>query len=599
VRRLLAVVALALVLASCRGRPGMTGKKDDDTVTSPAEPHVAELDLRDGVGEAATESIFGPSRPTSYADLVTRLRDMAKQDRLRGVFVRLGLGTVPLARADELGRLLGRLRADGKPVVCHADGYVNSNMLLAARGCDEIWLSPAGSVDTVGLAAQLVFGKSALEKFHLEAQFLQEGRFKGAKEPFTRDEASPEARESLVTTLRALRQSWIDGVQEGRNKSADALALEDGPHTANEAKERGLIDAIGFEREARAHAFERAGVTGKLDYFGGQAQQADGVSEIFRVLAGTEGVGEPHIAIVPAIGGITVSAESGLFGGGGIVERRMSRLLHRLERDDDVKAVVLRIDSPGGSALASDLLWRQLMDLRAVKPLVISVGGMAASGGYYLASAGTRIVAERTSILGSIGVVAGKVVVDQGLAELGVHVETIAAREGGEARAAYGSPMVRWDDATLARLDANIKQTYQLFLARISEGRGIPVAEIEPAAEGRIMGGADALAAHLCDELGGLDRSIDLAVELAGVDPAITLQVVRVEGGFLGLLGMDSESSASGEDLGDRIAARAATATLTALLPFPEESAAFAESTMPLLRGERVLAAVPFVLAVR
>jgi protease-4 len=574
----------------------MGGRKDPDTVTSPAEPHVAELDLRHGVGEVGTESIFGPSRPTSYADLVVRLRTMGKQDRLRGVFVRLGLGSVPLARADELGRLLGRLREGGKPVVCHADGYVNSTMLLAARGCDEIWLSPAGSADTVGLAAQLVFGRSALEKLDIQAQFLQEGRFKGAKEPFTNDEPSPEARESLSSTLRALRQGWLAGVEEARGKSAADLGLEDGPHTAAEAKERGLIDAVGFEREARAHAFERAGVTGKLDYFGGQAQEPASVSEIFRVLAGTEAAGEPHIAVVPAAGGISVDSEGSLLGGG-IAERRLSRVLRRLAQDDDAKAVVLRIDSPGGSALASDLLWRNLMDLRAKKPLVVSVGGMAASGGYYLASAGTRIVAERTSIVGSIGVVAGKMVVSQALAGLGVNTVTIAAREGGEARAGWASPLVAWDEATLARLEATMRQTYDLFLARIAEGRGLERAQIEPAAEGRIMGGEAALAAKLCDELGGLDRALDLAIELAAVDPAISIQILRTEGGLFGLLGMEPDSTT--ESFEDRVVRRATAAAFHPLLPFPEETTAFAQSAGPLLSNEHVVAALPFVLALR
>ncbi len=170
------------------------------------------------------------------------------------------------------------------------------------------------------------------------------------------------------------------------------------------------------------------------------------------------------------------------------------RTLVRLAKDDDVKAVVLRIDSPGGSALASDLLWHALMDIRVKKPLVVSVGGMAASGGYYLASTGAWVFADEASIVGSIGVVGGKIAVGHALEKIGVHAETIPAKAGdprAAARAASESLLAPWDDATRARLLETMTSIYVLFLSRVGEGRKIPVEQVRASAEGRIFGGRE------------------------------------------------------------------------------------------------------------
>lgn len=593
-------ILVTTVASGCDGRPRDSGP-DGEALTSVGEDHLAELDLRNGAPEEAATSLFSGPGTTSFTDLVARLRTMPDEQHLKGVLVRFG-GSMGLARGEEVGRHLAVLRAKGIPVVCHANGYDNSTMLVAALSCDEIFLTPAGTVDTVGLAGQLLFGRALLDRLHVDVDFLQVGKFKGAKEPFTNETASPEARSSLQTTLAGLRRGWLDGLQKGRDKSGEALGVEDGPHTAEQAKKLGLIDELGFFRDARKRALERAGVSGRVDYFGGGPPDQDGFAELVRVLSGASGSTVPHIAVVRASGGITMAGGGSLFSAGGITEASLGKLIRRLEQNESTKAVVLRIDSPGGSALASDLLWRALMDLRERKPLVISIGSMAASGGYYLACAANKIIAERTSIVGSIGVVAGKLSFGESLREIGVNVESVPAKEGADpSRALLGSPFTGWDEATRAKLQSTIEGMYDLFLARIAEGRAMERATIDRAAEGRIMSGDAAKEAGLIDEIGGLSRAIDLAIELAGVDASTPIDIVRERHGILGILGVDGAraQAAALHDIEERAAERARLMLTGGLLPFRAEITAFGVSATPLLEGERVLVALPFALAVR
>lgn len=592
---------VALACVACEGRPRRS--PSDEAAGSDAEvsgPRVVELDLRGGVTERGATSLFAASS-NHFTSLVLALRDLQHRRDVRGVFVRLGAASIGLARAEEFGREGQLLRAK-VPVVCHADGLDNATLLAASLACTEVWLSPAGSVDSVGLAAQLVFARTLFDKLGVKVDFMQEGRFKGAEEPFTRDEPSEPARKSLEATLLALRQTWLEGIEHGRERKADALGVEDGPHGAEAARQLHLIDHVGFEVDARARALELAGVTARSVAFGG-SHDGGGLGELLRAVAGSPRIGVPHVAVVRATGAIGMGGGSGLGRGDGISRRELGATLRRLEKDPLVRAVVVRIDSPGGSALASDLLWRDLMDLRKEKPVVFSIGSMAASGGYYLASAGTKIVAERGSIIGSIGVVMGKLSVGDTLGNLGVHVTVVPAKPDGGARAAYLSPFVAWDDPTRAKLSASMKQVYRLFLERIAEGRGVDVSAIEPAAEGRIMGGDDAKTRGLIDEIGGLSRSLELAKNLAKEPPELPVHVVEGGTDWLGLMQGDDAAEADGRRPLDEQAEQKLREALVGSLggdsPLFDDLSACASVFAPLARGEHALAASPFFLHVR
>lgn len=594
---------LSAATFSCDGRPRRatpagSGGPEPMPIDAPA---VVEIDLTRGAPEVAQSSLLGPSREGTHLDLVRTLRQVAESDATKGVLVRLGTARFAFAGGHEIGRLLGKIRDKNIPVVCHSDDYNNGSLLLASVGCSRLWLSAAGSVDAVSLAAQLLYGNKLLTRLHVGVDFLQVGKYKGAEEPFTRDGPSPEARESLETALGGLRSTWLEGITKGRGKPGVEDAAEDGPFPANDAKAKGLIDEVGYLDDARDDAKRLAGVTATTVRFGsGSSGASKGLVEVLRAISGGSAGGTPHVAVVRAVGSISM-APSGMFGqGGGITERELSRVIDKLAKDESVHAVVLRIDSPGGSALASDLLWKRLMALRAKKPLVISVGGMAASGGYYLSCAGTKIVAEASSIIGSIGVVGGKFSLGKTLEEVGIHAETVAATKDPvkAARAGYLSPFEPWDDATRARMLASMTAIYDLFLARIAEGRGVPVDKIAPSAEGRLFGGVDAKERGLVDEIGGLDDATRLALELAKLPADGPVEVVGESPGLLELLdsGDSASSSAAVREAALRDAARAMAPTWLDGMP---EVTNFVGSAAPLLRGERTLTALPFVVLLR
>ncbi len=477
------------------------------------------------------------------------------------------------------------------PVWCHADDYDNTTLYLASLGCRRLWTPPAGGVDAVGIAAQtLYFHKLLADELGLDVDFLQVGKFKGAEEPFTRDGPSPDARVSLEATLGDLRAGWLEGIHHGRPRAGESVA-EDGPYSADQSKALGLIDEVGYFDQARDALEREVGAVraevqlGPGAVGGGGGDLADAVRSVIG-----ESFGAAPLMLVRATGAISLEGGGGLAGDGGIVEHKLARVLSRLENDDEVKAVVLRIDSPGGSALASDLLWHQLMSLRARKPLVVSIGDMAASGGYYMASTGAVVFADETSIVGSIGVVGGKIAANRALEKIGIHAETFPAKAGdahAEARAAYESLLLPWDDATRDRVLETMEGVYKLFLARVSEGRGIPVERVAASAEGRIFSGRDARDRGLVDVLGGLREAIDRAKAMAGLPGDVRVGVAGEPGGLLqALVGDDGpDSRVRGAEL--------------KLPQVASEMLPFLASVLPLTTREDVLCALPFALTVR
>lgn len=573
----------------CEGRrrasPVPSGSTGDQS-----GPPIAIVDLSEGVPEQSSSGWLGLGpHATTLQDLDDYVERVHHDKNVRGILVRLGTARIGLARAHEVGTLLAD--ANGKvPVWCHADSYDNTTLYVAALGCRRVWTPPAGGVDAVGLAAQtLYFHKLLADELGLDVDFLQVGKFKGAEEPFTRDGPSPDARASLEATLSDLRSRWLAGVGSGRTHVGESVP-EDGPYSAEQSKALGLIDDVGYFDEARDALERSAGaVRAEVQLGPGATGGAGGdFADAVRSVLG-ESFGSAPVMVVRATGAITLDGGGIAGDSGGIVQRKLARLLSRLESDEEVKAVVLRIDSPGGSALASDLLWHQLMRLRARKPVVVSIGDMAASGGYYMASTGSSIFADETSIVGSIGVVGGKIAVNRALEKLGVHAETFPAKAGdrrAEARAAFESLLLPWDDATRARVLETMEGVYRLFLARVSEGRGISVERVAASAEGRIFSGREARERGLVDAIGGLREAIERAKTMAGLALDARVGVAGEPSGLLQTLvgGEGAESRMRGPEFSfPQVAAE--------LLPF-------LTSVLPLTKREDVLCALPFALTV-
>lgn len=610
-RRARLALAALLLCAACEGRPqGEAAKSGSDSqqkkLTGPA---VSIVDLTGGVPEVEKAGLFGAAGPKkSFDQLLVSLDAVTKDKDSMSVLVKLGSTNIGAARSQEIGEVLEKLKAK-KKVVCHADGYSNATMMLAARGCSQIWVSPAGGVDAIGIAVQIVYMRRLLaDELHFNIDFLQVGKFKGAEEPLTRDGPSPEARASLMSTLTDLRAAWIESMAGRRPNMADIV--EDGPYSATRAKEVGLVDEIGYPDDALASAKKDTSPKAEREqivYGPGAEEQGGDLDDVLRALAGESSATGP-VALVRATGSISMtSGGNGVLGGrGGIVEKEFDRTIRRLEKDDEVKAVVLRIDSPGGSALASDLMWHHLIKLRKKKPLIISIGDMAASGGMYLACTGDYIFAEPMSIVGSIGVVGGKIAVGDALEKIGIHAETFAANDkkpGAANRAAYESLLTRWDEPTRARVLETMTSIYDLFLSRVSEGRStrgrtITKERIAESAEGRIFGGREGKARGLVDEIGGLGAAIAKARELAKLPEDAHVAVIGERPTFLDAL---EPGGAAEEKAEARVEEklRALASPFAILDRAAPEIVPFVSSLAPLSEGERAVVSVPFAIVVK
>ena len=598
--RLVWLIATLILVFGCHGRPRIAkNRSTNPDEVSYGSGTLMELDLSRGVPESTEGGGWLPLPATrTFVGLVRALEKVRGDDKTTGLFVNLGQVKLHLSQVEELAPLLHAVREAKRTVVCHADGLDNALYWLVMQGCDRIWLSPAGDLDTVGIAAQSMFIKGLLDDLKIQADFESIGRFKSAAEMFTREGPSEEAHLALTETLRSMRQAWLDGLAATRGPAKNYA--ENGPYAASEAKSYELVDALGDVAQARRDARQRAHAGKAKIAYGPSAEGAvdHGLVEALRLFGSSDSAsgGKPYIAVVPAIGGITMRSE-GLLSGDGIVFESLAKTLNRLTNDSAVKAVVLRIDSPGGSALASDLLWLRLRELGAKKPLIASVGSMAASGGYYLASAARSIVAERTSIVGSIGVLGGKIVFGTALESHGVHTVTTPASQdaGAAARAAYLSPFLPWDEATRVRLRLTMSQIYDLFVERVATGRNLTSEQVQAVAEGRIWSGAQGKDRGLVDEFGGLARALEMARSASGLSAETSVHVEGPAEGLLAALGLDVHASA--EDVSQALD-RQRRKLWSPLELAPRNLIPWLTGLTPLLASERVLVLWPEALTV-
>lgn len=528
----------ALLLASACD----SSRSDDDVLPDKA---LLVFDLTAGVAEAQGGGLFPTPLDRTLLGTLQTINAAKASTGPKGFFVKLGGVSPGWAMSEELGREFKLLRDSGRPVICHADGLANDSLWFAAASCSEIWISPGASIDSFGMGAQAVYFGGLLERMNVQAEFLHMGKYKSAAETFTETGPTEPARESMQGLLDSLRNSWKAGIAAHRADKRAADAAENGPWLPAEALAIGLIDGIGFESEARQRLAERAGahVDDSASASRGDNQDRSPVGFLMDLLLGGGEARGDRIAVLPAVGAIAYDGGS-VLGDDGIVSTRFIQQVNKLRKDPGVKAVVLRIDSPGGSALGSDLMWHELRRLAAEKPLIASLGEVAASGGYYMASAANKIVAEGTSIVGSIGVVGGKFTFGEALAEYGVtaHTFTASGLDPNKTRAAYESPFTPWNETARQRIGRHMEHAYQLFIQRVAEGRKLEPVAVEAVAQGRVWTGEQGQRHGLVDELGGLARSIALARELAGVSERVPAVLEGQPDVLENLLGLSRES---------------------------------------------------------
>ncbi|MDB4985267.1 MAG: Protease [Myxococcaceae bacterium] len=473
-----------------------------------------ELDLT-SPPEERTSALLGEARASHFESLM-RLRKLQKDPLARGLFVRLGSFGGHFADVDDWAEAFEGFRAEKKPVHCHFDELDNTGYALASH-CDRVSMTPAGLLNLVGIAVQVIQGRQLLEMVGVQADLFQAGKYKGAAEPFTRDDLSPEQKQSLETLLADLDQSFRTHLLKRTERApAELQALIDqGPYTSEAAKHAGLVDAITYDDEARAAA--KSAAKARLIHRPLEPSDKSSVTitELVRALTGKrdrEYQGHAHLGVAFLTGDISDGHSRSVTGS---ASEPFVKALRRWGDEPDVRAVVLRIESPGGSALASDRMWHAVQRVAKRKPVIVSLGDMAASGGYYVASAGSTIVAAPGSIVGSIGVVGGKMVVAALAQRIGVHVTSLPRAQ----HATWLSPFAPFAPGERAAFTGMLQNTYTRFLERVSIGRKREVSAIVPAAEGRVMGGEHALKLGLVDEVGGLARAVTIALNRGKLPP--------------------------------------------------------------------------------
>jgi protease-4 len=484
---------------------------------------------------------FLRSRATGLLDVLRALEAAATDPRVAGVVLRFAGAPLGFAAAASLRREVDALRAAGKPVVAYGERLQQAEYWVAS-GAERLWLPETGSIHLVGLRSEALFFSRVLERLALRPEVVRIGSHKSAGEMLTRQAMSPESREQVERYLDDLLGALVRAIAAGRKlEEVTVRGLVDrGPYRAPAACEVGLADAISYPDEVEEALAELVPASGETPSGGGatRARLVDAAS--YASLHAHDAGFAPWLRERPRIAYLVAEGPIHRRGSGGIAVDGLTRLLRGLCEQPAVRAIVLRIDSPGGDALASDVLWRALCVAKRERPLVVSMGEVAGSGGYYAAVAADRIFAEAPTLTGSIGVIGGKLDASGALAKLGI--DTDAVERGHRAGLLSLARGFTAEERSVVRAD--MEAFYDVFLRRVEEGRGLSRAAIEPAAGGRIWSAERALALGLVDALGGPLEAIREARARAGIaaEERVALQVFPRLAPFdalRGLLGFD------------------------------------------------------------
>ena len=441
-------------------------------------------------------------------DINDALKKAKNDDRIKGIYLDFSFINIGIASAEEIRNSLKDFKRSGKFIIAHSDFYTHKSYYLASVA-DKIYLTPNGVVQFTGLSAQLLFFKSLLEKTGIEPEIIRHGKFKSAVEPFMSDEMSKENREQTERYLSSLWNTMLTEIASQRgisvsvlNKYANELAVRN----AGSAKKLNLVDNLKYEDEVIAELKENAGIpkdkklkTVSLSEYINSGENIDNVLRSDK----------DNIAVIYATGEIV--------DGEGTEEQIGSKTLAKAIRsareDKNVKAIVLRINSPGGSALASEVIWRETVLAKKEKPFIVSMGDVAASGGYYIACEADTIVAEPNTLTGSIGVFGIFFNAKELLSDIGVTINAVNTNTYSD----MGNPGRKMSDYERGVIQQSVEDIYTTFITHVGKGRNLSVDSVDAIGQGRVWSGEDALKIGLVDVLGGLQTAIDIASEKAEI----------------------------------------------------------------------------------
>lgn len=515
---LVGVPFLLIVMAAGAARP------------APVPAHsVLHLDLRSGLTDQAAQNPFAAfgGGGGSVMSVIETLRRAETDDKVKALFVRLPEGGMAPATADELRRAFKHFRSVGKkPVYAHSQGLYPSGMItstyMLGAASSEFWMQPDSSFQAVGVASESLFFKRFFDKYGVKADYEQRHEYKNAVNPYLYSDYTQAHRESSLSWMGSVYRSTLTAAAADRMKDPAALIrdLEAGPYSAQEAQAKGLIDRVGQVNDLQTQILERAGKGAKLIDFDDYAARSKRPS----VKSG------PAIAVIGAEGPIITgtSNTASPFGGDSTVySDDVAKAIHDAAADKDVKAIVFRVSSPGGSDTASEQILAAVKAAKAAgKPVVVSMGTYAASGGYWISSAASSIIAEPTTLTGSIGVYGGKFAVGEALARFGVDAREIHV--GGDYAGAFGAGD-GFTSEQRAKFAGWMDRIYAGFITRVAEGRKLPPERVRELAKGRVWTGEQAKQLGLVDELGGFYDAVDKAKSLANLKGDVRLK--RMDGG--------------------------------------------------------------------
>jgi protease-4 len=483
--------------------------------------------------------VDGPPQPT-FADFLLSLSAAAEDPRVMGIAADLSRTTVGMAQAQELREVLKQFSNNGKFTYAFADSYGGieggNNLYYLASAFDEIWLQPTGSVGLTGLGVEVPFFRGLFDKIGIQPQFAKRYEYKSAPDSFTETAMGDAQREETVRLLGDLNQQLLQGVADDRGLELVDLqtALVRAPFAATEAVELRLVDHIGY----RSDVLEQAQTTAVEEGEDGGDQASIPITprprhwplvplDAYAPLPSKSphhSKDAPIIAVIPAAGMILRSADAGGIPGNTDEVSgadHLEALLGAAAENPAVAAIVLRVDSPGGDIVAADTIWHALAEAKKSKPVVVSMGNYAASGGYYLALPASRILANAGTITGSIGVFGGKFAISELLNKLGVTVEQV--KIGANALAASMARPFGEEDGAL--FDRGIDAAYADFAGRVASARHFDAAKLDRVARGRVWTGQQAVDEQLVDAQGGLLTALDAARELAKIPNDVAVDV--------------------------------------------------------------------------
>lgn len=489
---------------------GISASMSQPTDFSPSSNSVLKIALNGALSDQKMDNPYAmllgeEDTELSLTDILKAIKEAKNSDNIKGIYIEAGNFSAGSSSIDAIRRAITDFKESGKFVVAYGDQYTQGSYYLASVA-DKVYINPQGALLLTGMSSQTMFYKGLLNKLGVEMLIFKVGTYKGAVEPFMLDKLSDANREQISSYMNGIWDNITADIAKSRK-----ITVEDVNHYADQgfaialpekALECGLVDELKYKPEAEEYVKDLAGQTDKK-------LKTVGVDKV-RNIKSKEGKSKNKIAVLYAEGEITEAVTSPYSMDKSITEKVAKELI-KLKEDESIKAVVLRVNSPGGSAFTSEQIWKQVLELKKVKPIVVSMGDVAASGGYYISCAANKIVAEPNTLTGSIGIF-GMFPNMTGLFNK-VALTTDVVKTNTYADLGDVSRPMREDEKAL--IQSRIESGYDTFITRCADGRGMTKAAIDSIGQGRVWTGEQAIEKGLVDELGGIEKAIAVAAKLA------------------------------------------------------------------------------------